>query len=184
MENKNTDIKMLVILAQQGDHQAFDQLYTLFVTPIYRYIYLRLRDKQLSEDLTQTVFLKAYISLKTYQDKNKPVLAYFFTIARNSIIDHVRKQGNRATSDLSEAEQKPDEKTNIPKEVDGRLANEQIKEKLGDLTEEQQEVVILKFINGFSNREIAEILGKTEMAVRQLQSRGIRTLRELLKGKI
>ncbi len=184
MENKNTDLKMLVILAKQGDAQAFDQLYTLFVTPIYRYIYLRLRDKQLSEDLTQTVFLKAYVSLKTYQDKNKPVLAYFFTIARNSIIDHVRKQSSRATADLSEVENKPDEKTNIPKEVDGLLANEQIIEKLSDLTEEQQEVIILKFINGFSNTEIAEILGKTEMAIRQLQSRGIRTLRELLKGKL
>ena len=87
MYSKNNP-KILMELAKGGDSEAFGHIYHLYLTPVYRFIYFRLRNKEEAEDLTQTVFLKVYQSIHAFQVKNQSPLAYFLTIARNTVIDH------------------------------------------------------------------------------------------------
>lgn len=172
------EAKKLFLKAKEGDKDSFDQIYELFAVPVYRYILLRTRHKQTSEDLTQTVFLKAYNSLPKFNYTGSAPLAWLFTIARNCIIDFFRKNSNIQTE--------PEElliyvpaKDNFVEELSHKQEFEIIKNHIQTLPEEQQEVIVLKFINDLTNAEISQILGKSEEAIRQLQSRGIKNLRKM-----
>lgn len=86
------DPQEIISQAKKGDKQAFEKLYKLYFVPVFRYVYLRVNDKQLTEDITQEVFMKVYTSLDSYTDQGKDPLAYFFTIARNKVIDFYRQK--------------------------------------------------------------------------------------------
>lgn len=190
MEVNNPKIKenpkTLMNLAKQGDKTAFGKLYELYFTPVFRYIYFRIRNKKEAEDLSQIVFLKVFESISKFENIGKPPLAFFFTVARNTIIDFWRKNQGRT---ISESEMDEGVFANIadtgntPEDL---IQKKQTKEKMfqtiSNLTSEQQDVVILKFINDFSNQEVAKMLGKTEPAVRQVQSRALKMIREQLKN--
>lgn len=179
--NSKNDPVILMRQAKNGDGGAFGYLYEIYLIPVFRYIYLRVNDKEIANDLTQETFLKAFRSLERYQDRNKSPLAYFFTIARNTVIDFWKKKKEillnnpeifAKTSEPNVHSQEIIEKTEM---VDA------VKQALQQLTDEQQEVIILKFINELSNSEIAQLLGKSEEAIRQLQCRALKTLRQQLK---
>ena len=175
-----TDPKDLVILAKNGDKQAFGLLYEELFTPVFRYVYSKLHDREDAEDLTQTVFMKAFRSISSFQDQNKNPLAYLFTIARNTIIDFQRKK--------REVSIEQEEKENLlVKLVDGRENPEEslmkrehrgfIQSLLDRLKPEYKEVLTLKFLNDYSTSEIAEKMGKTEANIRQTQVRALQKLR-------
>lgn len=169
--------------ASQGDSGAFDMVYRQFYAPIYRYIYFRVRHKQDSEDLVQSVFLRAYSAIARFETGGKSPLAYFYTVARNMVIDYWRRKKELLMRD---AESMP-----LAGGIVGDVSIEEItetderkKEVLAGvlhLTPDQQEVIINKFINSMPTREIARMMGKTEMAVRALQSRALQTLRGFIK---
>ena len=92
IDDNEIDAKELMRLAKDGDSEAFGLLYSKYFVPVFRYIYLRLKNKEEAEDLAQTVFLRVYKSLTRFRDQGKEPLAYFFTIARNAIIDYWRKK--------------------------------------------------------------------------------------------
>ena len=165
--------------AKHGDHDAFSWLYTTYFTQVYRYAYYRTGSAADAEDITQSVFLRAYESIGRYSHRGISPLAYFYTIARNAVIDHRRKKQvgvmpDEQLSTVVDSRDSPEE--NASRGYEG----EYVRSKIRLLPEEQQEVVTLKFINELSNAEIAAILNKSEDAVRQLQSRGLRSLRTFL----
>lgn len=175
-----SDPKDLVILAKNGDTQAFGLLYEELFTPVFRYVYSKLNNREDAEDLTQTVFLKAFKSIGSFQDQNKNPLAYLFTIARNAIIDFQRKKRElQLESDekeellvrLVDQRENPEEKI-IKKEQHGFIHS-----LLGMLKPEYKEVLMLKFLNDYSTSEIAEKMGKTEANIRQTQVRALQKLR-------
>lgn len=172
------DPRALIILAKEGNKEAFSDLYELYFVPVFRYIYHRVGSREEAEDLAQTVFLKVYNSIYRFEEKGKSPLAYFFTVARNTVIDHARKKKEITVDDL---EQVSPGALNIEKDIHESIDREKnltlIKEAMEDLTEEQREIVSLKFISGLSNMEIAEMIGKNEGAVRQLQCRALKALR-------
>lgn len=172
------DIGNIISRAKNGDKEAFSHLYKSYFEPLYHYIYFKIRDRGDTEDMVQEVFLKAYTSFDRYTYSKKSPLAYFYTIARNTIIDHYRKQKiSRVDEDLILSI--PDEENN-PEE--NSVKNEEaleLREKIALLPETEQEVIIFKFINELETKEIAEILDKKEEAVRQLQSRGLKKLRSI-----
>jgi RNA polymerase sigma-70 factor (ECF subfamily) len=152
--------------------------------PVFRYIYFRVKNKEEANDLAQTTFLKVFCSLPNFQEQNKSPLAYFFTVARNTVIDHWRTKKEILLDDPTSVFEKIPDKTNNPlelieKEETGKAVHHAIQE----LTEIQQEVIVLKFINDISNKEIAALLGKTEESVRQLQCRALKALQQILKTK-
>ena len=169
----------LVRAAKNNDESAFSEIYEYYITPIFRFVYFRVRNRFDADDLTQSIFLKAWKNLSEYRQKKNPFSSWLYAIARNTIIDFWRKKKEWSISELGENTEKEEERTDeiLEKEED---LNE-IKKAIGLLTEDQQEVIILKFIEGLSNKEISRILNKKEDAVRQIQSRAIKMLREYIK---
>ena len=175
------DTKKLMLRAKSGDREAFGQLYAQFYVSVFRYIYLRVSDKKEAEDLAQEVFLKTYRSIDRYKETASDPLAYFFTVARNSVIDFYRKKKEISLEGNEEILQVHDFKNDPEEEFNKNEAKEKMMRAINNLSEEQKEVVILKFINDMSNQEIARLLGKNEPAVRQIQHRALENLQKILK---
>lgn len=161
--------------AQRGDTDAFAALYRTHVQAIYRYVAHRVNDAHLAEDLTGDVFTKALQGLDRYQDQGKPFVAWLYRIAHARVIDHYRRIGRRpAESDL-EAEPLP-----VIPDMDApmlqREAARTLRAAIAELTDDQQQVIILRFIEGHRIETIAGLMGKQPNAVKQLQHRALRTL--------
>jgi RNA polymerase sigma-70 factor (ECF subfamily) len=185
--SSDTEPKRLLREAKNGNAEAFGKLYSLYFTPVYRYVLLRVRDRTLTEDITQTVFMKVYRSLDTFHVGSISPLAYFFTVARNTIIDHWKKKRETVFGDLGDEESDtpldiPDNREHDETRVDRAVTMERVRSALRSVSEDQREVLTLKFIAQLSNHEIARAMGKTEDAIRQLQSRGLKALRDALKN--
>jgi RNA polymerase sigma-70 factor, ECF subfamily len=171
------DPTQLIEEAKKGNRDAFGQLYQTFLVPVYRYVYLRVPHRPTAEDLTQVVFIKVYENLSRYTAHAAP-LAYFFTIARNTIIDHVRKKKPEYLEDYPELASSLQDTSNGPEEeLNTKQDTSRVLAKVKKLTLEQKTVITLKFFNGLKNSEVAQMLGKSEDAVRQLQCRALKALR-------
>jgi len=171
----------LIRRAQQGDKPAIGELYRLHVDVIYRYIWTRVRDDSVAEDLTAQVFLKALEGLPTYQPTGKPFLAWLYRIAYARIVDHWRKQERRVEVPLDEAlpTREPRPEDLLEYEADWVTAIDL----LAQLTDDQQDVVILRFIGEMSLADVAETLGKTVGATKAVQYRALATLARLLEER-
>jgi len=165
---------VLIHQAQKGNRDAFGKLYELYVEKIYRYIFFRVQqDKHTAEDITEIVFLRAWEKLHLLQTGS--FQAWIYTLARHAIVDHFRKHKN--TVELHEQIATDDEEEKIFRS----LEMERVMECMKLLTQEQQEILTLKFINDLPNKEIAKILRKREDALRALQYRALQSLREKLQ---
>lgn len=164
----------LVQLAKAGDADAFGQLYETYLDRIYRYIYFRVTDEQTAEDLISQVFTKAWENLDRYQPSGRPFIAWLYTIAHNTVIDHYRTRKDTVaienTISLASDGPSPHEQVELHFEADT------LRTALQTLTPEQQQVVVLKFIAGLSTDEIATQLRKSAGAVRALQMRALQAL--------
>lgn len=183
-EQEEKIISELVQLAKNGDEGAFNNLYQNYITPIYRYIFWRLKDTDETEEIVQQVFLKAWQSLPRYQERGRPFLAWLYTITRNSIYDHWKRKKNiildKPLEDVPEKYELPD--NNPGRILEQKEEKEIIRKAISFLSADQQEVVVLKFLNGYSNQEISLLLSKKEEAIRQLQCRAIKSLRKYFKN--
>ncbi len=171
-------------LARDGDKDAFGKLYLLYFTPVYRYIYLRLKNKEDAEDVAQTVFIKIFTSKASYVDRKITPLAYFFTVARNALIDHVRKGVHDPIFSDEELSKKSDKIEKGNNAFDIHEKTDLILRALDSLEGEQHDVIVYRFMEGFSYNEISMMLDKTEDAVRQISSRAVKKLRDVMKEEI
>jgi RNA polymerase sigma-70 factor (ECF subfamily) len=175
--------RQLVLQAQAGNAEAFGQLYDAYMERIYRFIYFRVEDQQTAEDLTSQVFLRAWNNLDRFRLGRTPYLAWLYTIAHNAVIDHYRTR--KVTTALEDVRlSQPDYAEVVENHIDFAVEMKSIKSAMQTLTDDQQQVLTLKFIEGLSNDEIARHLGKREGAVRALQMRGLRALAKQLEEKI
>jgi len=167
----------LVASAKRGNKYAFSRIYENYIAPIFRFVYFRVKNREDAEDLTQTIFFKAWDNLINYKQKENQFSSWLYAIARNTIIDYWKKKKELNIDDsLIDYESEPVHNS-IEKEEDIEI----VKRAISLLSDDQQEIVILKFIEDFSNKEIAEFVEKKEEAVRQLQSRAIKMLKKHLK---
>jgi len=175
------DERRLVKRAKSGDADAFAILYDAYVDRIYRYIFFRVSDDVAAEDLTSQVFLKAWESLDRYRVSRSPYLALLYTIARNLVIDHYRTKKETVSIDTMVQVRAngpdPDE------EVQNRFDVQAIREALQFLTEEQQQVLSLRFIAGMSTEDVARLMNKREGAIRALQMRALQALTKYMAEK-
>jgi len=173
--NPATNELELISLSQQGDAEAFARLYACYVERINRYVYFRVTDHELAEDITSRIFLKMLEKLDTYQVRQLPIGAWLYRMAHNAIIDHYRtKKTFISLEDVHQTEVRQED--GIEEKLDLQIKSQQLRAALQVLTEEQQRVLILKFIDGLSTQEIARQLGKRQGAVRGLQMRALRRL--------
>lgn len=164
-----------VVKAKEGDSDAFNFIYSELFAPLFRYVYFRVNRKEEAEDLTQVVFLKIWSALPGFDVKSGgQFYSWCFSIARNSIMDFWKKKKEVL---LEEIKIQPSGEENIANLIDDKKVGEAVKKAILSLNEEQQDIMVLKFINELSNKEIAETLGKSEEAVRQAQSRALKELK-------
>ena len=175
--------RQLVLQAQAGNSEAFGQLYDAYMERIYRFVYFRVEDQQTAEDITSQVFLKAWSNLDRFSFNRTPYLAWLYTIAHNAVIDHYRTR--KVTTALDDVQlSQPDHSEAEENDIDLTVEMQSVKTALQALTDDQQKVLTLKFIEGMSNNEIAHQLGKREGAIRALQMRGLQALAKQLEEKM
>ncbi|MEK7585703.1 MAG: sigma-70 family RNA polymerase sigma factor [Patescibacteria group bacterium] len=174
-------LKSLILSAKSGDNQAFEEVYTSYYTPVYRYILGRIKNRDEAEDMTQTVFIKIWTYIPNWNTSHTSPLSFFFTVARNTLIDHYRKNSHREIVSDEIVYGSMGSDTSADKLSDyGELKTTMV-EAVSKLSEEQQEIVRLYYTNDLTYKEISEILGKREDAIRQMHSRAIKRLREIYK---
>lgn len=179
-DDTQTRIVALVELAKKGDAEAFGQLYDNYVSTIYRYIYYRVGGHALAEDLTSETFLRALRSLTSFRWQGRDFGAWLVTIARNLVADHFKSGRFRlevATGEILDYDSAADGPED---DVLAMLTNEALVTALKKLGTDQQECLVLRFLNGLSVTETARVLGKSDGAIKQLQLRAIRNLAKLL----
>ncbi len=172
----------LVERAQAGDADAFGELYDRYVDQVYRYIAYRVGSTQLAEDLTSETFLRALRRIGSFTWQGRDVGAWFVTISRNLIADHYKSGRYRlemTTDDVTESGKAPTI-SGPEAEVLESMQNKVLLEAIKKLNAEQQECVVLRFLQSLSVAETAAIMGKNEGAIKALQYRAIRTLGRLL----
>jgi len=172
----------LIQRAIAGDAQAFGELYQQHLKQIYRYIFYKVGNAADAEDLTEQTFLKAWEAMRRYREQGVPFAAWLFRLAHNLVIDFHRTRHEAAPlDDLRDAEDgqiTPEDLAAV------RLDIDTLRQAILQLTPEQQQVVLLRFVQGLNHSEVATIMGKNEGAVRGLQHRALRALHGLLADRI
>lgn len=172
-------LKSLILSAKNGNNHAFEEVYRQYYTPLFRYIYVRVKNKHEAEDITQTVFLKVWNALPSWNENHTSPLSFFFTVARNTLIDFFRKSSHKEiVSDELIYNQADVHQTTDKEHADNEL-KEILDHAISQLSEEQQEIITLIYTNDLTYPEIAQITGKREDAIRQIHSRAIKKLRTL-----
>jgi RNA polymerase sigma-70 factor (ECF subfamily) len=170
----------LVELARGGDCEAFGLLYDHYQGSVYRFLYYRSRSTTIAEDLTSETFLRALRSMSGFRWQGKDFGAWLMTIARNLCTDHFKAGRTRlemTTDDMAAHDDTTEGPENV---VLANLTNQALLDGLGRLSDEQRDCLIMRFLQGLSIAETAEVLGRSEGAVKQLQLRGVRNLAKLL----
>jgi RNA polymerase sigma-70 factor (ECF subfamily) len=173
----------LVQRAQAGDTDAFGELYDRYVDLVYRYIYYRVRSAQVAEDLTSETFLRALRRLSSFTWQGRDVGAWFVTIARNLIADHYKSSRYRfelVSDDLTTVSEATMSQEGPEGAVLEAMQNTVLLEAVKQLNPEQQECIVLRFLQGFSVAETAQVMGKNDGAIKALQYRAVRSLGRLL----
>jgi len=166
--------------AQTGDVRGFARLHDCHWQAIYTYMFYRVNDIHIAEDLAADVFVRMVSRIDHYRIKRPTILPWLYTIARNLLTDHYRKNAHQPT--LVEIKESMAAESSSPEQdVSLQFNAECLKKALQHLTEEQQQVVIGKFIEGRSNREIASLTERTEGAVKSLQHRALAALRRIIE---
>jgi RNA polymerase sigma-70 factor (ECF subfamily) len=174
----------LVTRAQEGDGEAFGQLYDRYVDTVFRFIYFRVNDRALAEDFTSETFLRALRRISSVNYQGRDIGAWFVTIARNIILDHMKSARHRLEITTDDTPERKDRAASPEDAVVDLLTSERLMEAVRQLGDEQRECVMLRFIQGFSVSETAAVMGKNDGAIKALQHRAVRKLAELVGGDL
>lgn len=163
----------LVAAARRGDRSAFSQLYEQHYARVYRYAYFHTRSVAEAEDAAADAFVRAIEHVDGFKGTAAQFNGWVMRIARNAIIDARRRARPQVTLDDATGASTPDPSSGIVRSV-------AIRDALTRLNEDQRSVVVLRFVLEMSTRETAQIMGKSDGAIEQLQRRGLATMAKVL----
>ena len=166
-----------VAKASQGDGDAFSFLYERNITRIYNYIYYRIGSEADAEDLTARVFYRAFGHINTYVEKGVPFSAWLYRIAHNLIANFHRDSHRRKEVPLEDQPEMPHHADHPESALVKSQEVEQLLKGIRRLSSDRQQLLILKFVEDYSNAEIADIMGKSEGAIKSLYHRALIALR-------
>ncbi len=171
------------VAAAQADPAAFGALYRRYVDLVYSYAFFQLGDHHDAEDATERTFLAALRSIGSFTERGASFRAWLLRIARNTIANSHRSRFRRRTTTLDALPEHPPAPDSDPAALTVRADEmRRVRRALAELPEDRRQVVILRFTDGLSAREIASVLDRSEGAVRVLLHRALRDLAERLPG--
>ena len=178
------EVWALVERAQAGEAEAFGLIYDRYFDTVFRFVYFRVGNRQLAEDLTADTFLRALKRIGSFTWQGRDLGAWLVTIARNLVADHFKSGRYRlevTTGDVLDAEREDRGPEGSPESaVVDHITNVELLKAVKQLNPEQQECIVLRFLQGFSVAETAQAMGKNEGAIKALQYRAVRALARLL----
>jgi RNA polymerase sigma-70 factor, ECF subfamily len=174
----------LVRLSQEGDGEAFGLLYDRYVDIVYRFVYFRINDRALAEDFTSETFLRALRRIGTISYQGRDIGAWFITIARNIVLDHLKSARHRLELTTADTLEGKEQAESTESAVLGLLQSERLMQAVSQLGDEQRECVMLRFVQGLSVSETAGVMGKNDGAIKALQHRAVRKLAELVGAEL
>lgn len=189
-ELENFEEKLILKRAEEGEKEAFAEIYDFYVVKIFRFVYLKTSSKETAEDLTSETFLKywKYIKAKAKAEEKEKIESgkigsFIYKIARNLIIDYYRKK-NFAAVEISEEEKETiiDQKQDILAEISKKQEIEELRKALKEISSDYRELLILRHVEDLTISEIAEITGKKKGAIRVQLYRAIKALEKVMKG--
>jgi RNA polymerase sigma-70 factor (ECF subfamily) len=184
VDDSHLETWLRVNRAQDGDGEAFGQLYDRYVDTVYRFVYYRVNDRALAEDFTSETFLRALRRIGTISYQGRDIGAWFITIARNIVLDHLKSARHRLETPTAETVEGRDYAQSTESAVLDQLRAERLMAAVGQLGDEQRECVMLRFVHGLSVSETADVMGKNDGAIKALQHRAVRKLAELVGGEL
>jgi len=176
------EIRRLVERGQQGDRAALEELYLIHFDRIYSYLHMTVGNRHDAEDLTTQTFMRMLESIGRFRFQTAPFSAWLFRIAHNLSMDHFR--ANRRWQ--------PEEEVPEPRGSEERSAEDEAFQSIGrqsmlalidSLSQDQQQVLTLKFVFNFPNADVAKILDKTEGAIKSLQHRALASLQKQIQNQ-
>lgn len=166
--------------AAQRDTTAFAALYDEHLNSVYRFVFFKVGDATLAEDLTSEVFSKAWENIDRFEWRDLPFQHWLLRVARNVVVDHWRAH-RRFPISLDGLYELPSDALTPDELVARQTEVERVRLALKGLPDDQRDVLILRFIEGYSHADTAQVVGKSVVAVRQIQVRALRALREVMR---
>jgi RNA polymerase sigma-70 factor (ECF subfamily) len=174
------EVRTLVEKAAAGNVEAFGELYGIYLDRIYRYVFYHVHSKETAEDLTEEVFMKAWRKIGKYRWEGRPFSAWLYRIAHNHVVDHFRTSRRNVPLDVDI----PADGDQPEQELEQQQMRQMLSRALSSLPPQQKQIIILKFVEGCSNRMIEHVMGKSQGAIRVMQMRALSALRRRLKEEI
>lgn len=153
-------------------------IYDQYYQPIYRYIFRQIGEMETSRELSGEVFHRLIKAVRSGVYPDQHIASWLYRTAHNLVVDHYRRQKNRQHLPLSD--EVVESQFNTERDVELRVTAEIVRRALQDLTPEQNQVILLKFLEGLSNQEVADLMNKSVGAIKSLQHRALTTLRQRL----
>lgn len=152
----------------------------MYMDRIYRYVFYQVKNRATAEDLTEEVFIKAWRGIAKYRFRERPFSAWLYRIAHNHVVDYFRT--NHQAQPLDEV--RLTDASEPASELEGKQLQEILMSAISDLTEQQKQIVLLKFMEDLDNQEIEQITGKSQGAIRVMQMRALAALRDRLSKEL
>lgn len=172
--------RQLINKAINGDAKAFGELYEAYVDAIYRYIYFRVGSEAEAEDFTDEVFVRAWEALPEFRpSESYSFSAWLYRIAHNLVVDSYR-QRSPVTFSRDELDKNRTRLPSVEEEAQIRHEAANLVRAVQELNDVEQDVIVLRFVEGLSHREVAQVIGKSESASRVIQHRALAALRKIL----
>ncbi len=168
-----------ILASIEGDGKAFETLYVRYMQAIYRYVYFRVGDEIQAEDITEEVFVRAWEALPNYQHRKHPFSSWLYRIAHNLIIDYYRRKKPVPISN-GLMRTHPDTAESLDTMVNRKQEKQLLADAVQQLSELEQEIVLLRFVEGLSHKEIAALVGRSQTACRVILHRALKSLRSTL----
>ena len=173
-------VRGLVARAAKGDAEAFGELYGTYMDRIFRYVFYQVKNRATAEDLTEEVFIKAWRGISRYRFSERPFSAWLYRIAHNHVVDYFRT--NHQAQSLDDVKLTDDSEP--ASEYEGKQLQEMVMTAISDLTEQQKQIILLKFVEEMDNQEIEQITGKSQGAIRVMQMRALAAVRDRLSKEL
>ena len=169
----------LIDAAKSGEPAAWQELYDRFFPKMYTYAYTRIGDRAAAEDIAAQVFLNAWKGIRSFRYRGVPISAWLYRIAHDLSADFLRRRNRIRFEPLGDGSREAQLKDSGPEEA--VVAQQEMIAVLRQLTSEQQQVVVMRFVEGFTLAGVAAATGKSEEAVKALQHRALESLRRRLE---